>query len=92
MTNYIEDLSRLLQSFGAAGIALLVLAILSGLVGALESIVTRRRMVTLIKEIADLTSRVNHLESAEQRRLIHEVRRKGRRRVQPSPSSPPADS
>jgi Na+/melibiose symporter-like transporter len=128
MANYIEDLSGLLQSFGAAAIALLVLpvlitalarnvtlalstsllsfaslilfvapasaisglAILSGLgsfVVALESIVARRRMVAL----ADLTSRVNQLENAEQRRLVLELkRRKGRPRGQPSPSSPPA--
>ena len=119
MANYIEDLSGLLQGFGAAAIALLVLpvlttaltrnvtlalsasllslasfmlfvapasaisglAILSGLgsfVVALESIVARRRIVTLNKGIADLTSRVNQLESAEQRRLALEIRRKRR--------------
>jgi hypothetical protein len=132
MANYIEDLSGLLQSFGAAGIALLVLpvlitalarnvtlalsasllsfaslmlfvapasaisglAILSGLgsfVAALESIVARRRMVALNKEIADLTSRVNQLEGAEQRRLALEVKRAGsRKRGRPRPSSAPA--
>jgi hypothetical protein len=134
MANYIEDLSGLLQSFGAAAIALLVLpvlitalarnvtlalstsllsfaslmlfvapasaisglAILSGLgsfVVALESIVARRRMVALNKEIADLTGRVNQLESTEQRRVVLEVkrpiRRKGRQRGQPRPLSPP---
>jgi hypothetical protein len=119
MANYIEDLSGLLQGFGAAAIALLVLpvlttalarnatlalsasllslaslmlfvapasaisglAILSGLgsfVVALESIVARRRIVTLNKGIADLTSRVNQLESAEQRRLALEIRRRRR--------------
>ena len=132
MANYIEELSGLLQSFGAAGIALLVLpvlittlarnvtlalsasllsfaslmlfvapasaisglAILSGLgsfVAALESIVARRRMVALNKEIADLTSRVNQLEGAEQRRLALEVKRAGsRKRGRPRPSSAPA--
>jgi hypothetical protein len=140
MANYIEDFIGVLQSFGAAAIALLVLpvlitalarnvtlalstsllsfaslilfvapasaisglAILTGLgsfVVALESIVARRRMVALNKEIADLTSRVSQLESAEQRRLVLEVKqpkvtqpisRKGRQRGQPSPSSPPA--
>jgi hypothetical protein len=53
---------------------------------ALESIVARRRMVALNKEIADLTSRVSQLESAEQRRLVLESRQRG----QPKPSSPPA--
>jgi hypothetical protein len=140
MANYIEDFIGVLQSFGAAAIALLVLpvlitalarnvtlalstsllsfaslilfvapasaisglAILTGLgsfVVALESIVARRRMVALNKEIADLTSRVSQLESAEQRRLVLEVKqpkvtqpisRKGRQRGQPRPSSPPA--
>ena len=132
MANYIEELSGLLQSFGAAGIALLVLpvlittlarnvtlalsasllsfaslmlfvapasaisglAILSGLgsfAAALESIVARRRMVALNKEIADLTSRVNQLEGAEQRRLALEVKRAGsRKRGRPRPSSAPA--
>jgi hypothetical protein len=119
MANYIEDLSGLLQGFGATAIALLVLpvltttlarnvtlalcasllslasfmlfvtpasaisglAILSGLgsfVVALESIVARRRMATLNNGIADLTSRVSQLESAEQRRLALEIKRKRR--------------
>jgi hypothetical protein len=116
MANYIEDLSRLLQSFGVAPLALLLLpvlitalarnitlalstsllsfaslllfvapasaisglAILSGLgsfLVALESVVARKRMVALNKEITDLTSRVNELERAEQRRLALEVKR-----------------
>jgi hypothetical protein len=57
------------------------LAILSGLgsfVVAVESIVARRRMVTLNNGIADLTSRVNQLENAEQRRLALEIKRKRR--------------
>jgi uncharacterized membrane protein (DUF106 family) len=110
MADYIEDLSGLLQSFGPAALALLVLpvlitasarnvtsalassllsfapfmlfvapasavsglAILTGLgsfVVALESIVARRRMEALKKEVADLTNHLNQLEAAEQRRL-----------------------
>jgi hypothetical protein len=132
MANYIEDLSGLLQSFGPAALALLVLpvlitasarnvtsalassllsfasfmlfvapasavsglAILTGLgsfVVALESIVARRRMEALKKEVADLTNHLNQLEAAEQRRLA--AKRKGQKRRprgQQSPSSPPA--
>jgi hypothetical protein len=36
-------------------------------------------MMALNKQIADLTSRMNQLESAEERRLALEVRRRGRR-------------
>jgi hypothetical protein len=53
------------------------LAIVSGLgsfLVALESIVARRRMMALNKEIADLTSRVNQLERAEQRRWMLEIK------------------
>src|SRR5262245_21779850 len=135
MAEYIEGLSGSLQSFGAAGIALLAvpvliailarnvtlalsagllsfasfmlvvapasvsgIAILSGIgsfVVALESIVARRRMLPLSKEIADLSSRLNQLESAEQRRFLLEVarasKRKGGRKGQPTPSSAPTD-
>ena len=55
------------------------LALASGLgsfLMALESIFARGRMTTLNKEIADLTSRVNQLERAEQRRLALEVKRR----------------
>ena len=55
------------------------LAIVSGLgsfLVALESIVARRRMKAFNKEVADLTSRVNQLESAERRRLALEVKRR----------------
>ena len=55
------------------------LAIVSGVgsfLVALESIVARRRMTALNKEIADLTSRVNQLERAEQRRLMLEIKAK----------------
>jgi hypothetical protein len=89
--------------FVAPASAISGLAILTGLgsfVVALESIVARRRMVALNKEIADLTSRVNQLESAEQRRLVLEVTqqpkikqptsREGRQSGQPRLSSPPA--
>src|SRR5215471_11987409 len=53
------------------------LAIVSGVgsfLVALESIVARRRMMALNKEIADLTSRVNQLERAEQRRLTLDIK------------------
>jgi hypothetical protein len=69
--------------FVAPASAISGLAILSGLgsfVVALESIVARRRMVALNKEIADLTGRVNQLESAEQRRLMLEVKASGQPR------------
>lgn len=137
MGNYLEDLGGVLQSFGAAGIVLLVvpvlitvlarnvpralytsllsfasfmlfvapasavsgLAMLSGLasfVVALDSIFARRRMVALNKEIAGLTSRLNELEAAEQRRFLLEVtqatKRNGGRRGRPRPSSAPTDT
>jgi len=47
---------------------------------ALESIFARGRMMALNKEIADLTSRVNQLERAEQRRLTLEIKASGRLR------------
>ena len=56
------------------------LAIASGLgsfLAALESIIARGRMIALNKELADLTSRVNQLENAEQRRLALQVKGKG---------------
>jgi hypothetical protein len=59
------------------------LAIASGLgsfLAALESIIARGRMIALNKELADLTSRVNQLESAEQRRLALQVKGKGYRK------------
>jgi hypothetical protein len=37
-------------------------------------------MIALNKELADLTSRVNQLESAEQRRLALQVKGKGYRK------------
>jgi CheY-like chemotaxis protein len=55
------------------------LAIVSGLgsfLVALESIFARRRMMAFDKQLADLTSRVNQLENAEQRRLALEVKRR----------------
>ena len=54
------------------------LAIVSGLgsfLVALESVLARGRMMAFNNEVADLTSRVNQLESAEQRRLTLEVKR-----------------
>ena len=50
------------------------LAIVSGL-GSLESVFARRRMMAFDKQLADLTSRVNQLENAEQRRTALEVKR-----------------
>jgi hypothetical protein len=66
-----------LMLFVAPASATSGLAIVSGLgsfLVALESIVARRRMTALNKEIADLTSRVNQLERAEQRRLTLEIK------------------
>jgi hypothetical protein len=59
------------------------LAIASGLgsfLVALESIVARGRVKGLNMRIADLTNRVNQLESAEQRRLALEIRARGQPR------------
>ena len=59
------------------------LAIVSGLgsfLVALKSVVARRRMMAFDKQVADLTSRVNQLENAEQRRLALEVKRRGPRK------------
>jgi hypothetical protein len=74
------------------------IAILSGLgsfVVALDSIVARRRMVAVDRDIADLTSRLTQLEAAERRRLALEVaqttKRRGGRRGQPIPSSASVD-
>src|SRR6516164_8963660 len=70
-----------LMLFVAPASAINGLAIVSGLgafLVALESIVTRGRMMALNKEIADLTSRVNQLERAEQRRLSLEIKASGR--------------
>jgi hypothetical protein len=84
--------------FVAPASAVSALAILSGLgsfVVALESIVARRRRVALNKEIVDLTSRLNQLETAEQRRFALEVfggTKKGRRRSQAKPSSASTDT
>jgi hypothetical protein len=72
-----------LMLFTAPASATSGLAIASGLgsfLAALESIVARRRRMALNKEIADLTSRVNQLESAEQRRLALQVKGRGGRK------------
>src|SRR5215472_11627063 len=69
-----------LMLFVAPASAISGLAIVSGLgsfLVALESAVARRRMMALNKEIADLTSRVNQLEGAEQRRLTLEIKESG---------------
>jgi Na+/melibiose symporter-like transporter len=58
------------------------LAIASGLgsfLVAVVSVVARRRMIALDKQVADLTSRVNQLENAEQRRLAVEIKRRARK-------------
>ena len=72
-----------LMLFVAPASAISGLAIVSGLCSflvALESVRARGRM----KEIADLTSRVNELERAEQRRLSLEIKARGSK---PPPSS-----
>jgi hypothetical protein len=137
MANYLEDLSGVLQSFGAAEFALLAvpiliallacnatmvlcasllsfasfmlvvapasavsgLAIVSGLgsfLAALESVLARRRMAALNKEITDLTSRLTQLETAEQRRFMLAItpatKLKGGRRSQSKPSSASIDT
>jgi len=59
------------------------LAIASGLgsfLVALVSVFARGRMIAFDKQLADLTSRVNQLENAEQRRLALEVKRRGQNR------------
>jgi hypothetical protein len=69
-----------LMFFVAPASAITGLAIVSGLgsfLVALESILARGRM----KEIADLTSRVNELERAEQRRLTLEIKTRGHARA-----------
>lgn len=66
-----------LMLFVAPASATSGLAIVSGLgsfLVALESIVARGRIMALNKEIADLASRVNQLERAEQRRLTLEIK------------------
>ena len=66
-----------LMLFVAPASATSGLAIVSGLgsfLVALESIVARGRMMALNKEIADLASRVNQLERAEERRLTLEIK------------------
>src|SRR5262249_57161336 len=72
-----------LMLFVAPASATSGLAIVSGLgsfLVALESILARGRM----KEIADLTSRVNQLERAEQRRLSLEIKARGSNPPPPS--------
>jgi hypothetical protein len=59
------------------------LALASGLgsfLAALVSVVVRGRMIAFDKQVADLTSRVNQLESAERRRLALEVKQRGHRK------------
>jgi len=75
-----------LMLFTAPASAASGLAIVSGLgsfLAALVSVVARRRMIAFYKQVADLTGRVNQLESAEQRRLALEVKQRDlRRRLQ----------
>jgi hypothetical protein len=69
--------------FVAPAAAIGGLAIASGLgsfLVALESIVARVRAKALNIKIADLTNRVNQLESAEQRRLALEIKARGQSR------------
>ena len=68
-----------LMLFVAPAAAIDGLALASGLgsfLVALESIIARGRVKNLDVKVADLTHRVNQLESAEQRRLALEIRRK----------------
>jgi hypothetical protein len=70
-----------LMLFIAPASAISGLAVASGLgsyLAALESILARRRMMALNKEVADLTSRVSELERAEQRRLALQIKGKKR--------------
>jgi Na+/melibiose symporter-like transporter len=72
-----------LMLFVAPASAASGLAIASGLgsfLAALGSIIARRRIIALDKEIADLNSRVNQLESTEQRRLALQIKRKGQQK------------
>jgi hypothetical protein len=72
-----------LMLFVAPASAIGGLAIASGLgsfLVALESIIARGRVKNLNAKIADLTNRVNQLESAEQRRLALEIRARGQPR------------
>jgi hypothetical protein len=71
------------------------LAIVSGLgsfLVALESIVAHGRMTALNKEVADLASRVNQLERAEQRRLTLEIKARGHHDTKTEPSLAPLDA
>ena len=66
-----------LMFFVAPASAISGLAIVSGLgsfLVALESIFARGRMMAMNKEIADLTTRVDYLERAEQRRFMLEIK------------------
>ena len=66
-----------LMLFVAPASAINGLAIVSGLgsfLVALESIFARGRMMAMNKEVADLTTRVDHLERAEQRRFMLEIK------------------
>ena len=55
---------------------LAIVSALGSFLVALESVFARRRMMAFDKQLADLTSRVNQLENAEQRRLALEVKRR----------------
>jgi hypothetical protein len=84
-----------LMLFVAPASAISGLAIVSGLGSfllALESIFARGRMMALNKEIADLTSRVNQLERAEQRRLTLEIKARGHHDTKTEPSLAPLDA
>jgi hypothetical protein len=66
-----------LMLFVAPASAINGLAIVSGLgsfLVALESIFARGRMMAMNKEVADLTTRVDYLERAEQRRFMLEIK------------------
>jgi hypothetical protein len=81
--NIVLTLAAILLSFASSMLFIAPASAISGLavatgvasyLAALESVVARRRTKALNNEIAELTMRVNRLESAEQRRLALEVK------------------
>jgi hypothetical protein len=81
--NIVLTLAAILLSFASSMLFIAPASAISGLavatgvasyLAALESVVARRRTKALNDEIAELTMRVNRLESAEQRRLALEVK------------------
>jgi hypothetical protein len=95
ITALARNVTLALRLFVAPASATSGLAIVSGLgsfLVALESIVARGRMMALNKEVADLASRVNQLERAEQRRLTLEIKARGHHDTKTEPSLAPLDA